>query len=303
MAFNVVGIGEVLWDLLPDGPQLGGAPANFAYHCQALGAKAAVISRVGNDPRGLEVRRRFQQMGLPLTGLQVDTSRPTGTVSVALGNEGIPSYVIHEHVAWDQIEASADALELVRRADVVCFGSLAQRSEPARRAIQQLVDAAPPHAWRVLDVNLRQNFFNREVIEHSLQLASVLKLNDHELPQLAQMFGLAGTDRSRIEQLAQHFGLDVLALTRGAAGSLLYRSGHWAEGAAEAVSVKDTVGAGDAFTAALCVGLLHGLELEEINRAANRIAAFVCGSSGAMPTLPDSLRRLAPAPFPLPSRA
>lgn len=303
MGFNVVGIGEVLWDLLPDGPQLGGAPANFAYHAQALGANAAVISRVGNDPLGAEVRRRFHEMGLPLAGLQVDTSSPTGTVSVSLGGAGIPSYVIHERVAWDQIEASSAALELVRRADVVCFGSLAQRSESSRGTIQRLVDAAPPHAWRVLDVNLRQSFFSRVVIERSLELASVLKLNDHELPQLAQMFGFAGSDRSQIEQLAQRFDLEVVALTRGAAGSLLYRDGQWAEGPAETVSVQDTVGAGDAFTAALCVGLLQNLELEEISRVANRIAAFVCGSRGATPALPDSFRRLAPPRIPLPSRA
>ena len=292
MSFNVVGIGEVLWDLLPDGPQLGGAPANFAYHAQALGANAVVITRVGNDPRGKEIRTRFQEMGLSVVGIQQDESAPTGTVSVSLANGGIPAYVIHENVAWDYLTASRFAQDQVRSAQAVCFGSLAQRHMVSRQAIQQLLSCTPAGALRVLDVNLRQNFFTREVIEHSLNLANVLKLNDQELPVLADMFSLAGDPRHQIQSLAVRFGLQVVALTCGAEGSCLYRANQWTRGAAAAVNVKDTVGAGDAFTAALCIGLLRGLKLEEINIAANRLAAYVCSCAGAMPRLSDEMRRL-----------
>jgi fructokinase len=278
--------------LLPDGPQLGGAPANFAYHAQALGANAAVITRVGNDQQGIEVKLRFQEMGLPVAGIQVDETAPTGTVSVSLANGGIPSYFIHENVAWDHILASRAALECVRAAHAVCFGTLAQRHIASRRAIQQLLSSVSASALRVLDANLRQEFFDREVIEHSLRLANVLKLNDHELPIIASMFSLGGGIRQQIQSLASRFGLQVVAVTCGAEGSLLYRDGQWAQSAATAVVVKDTVGAGDAFTAALCLGLLRELDLDEINRAANRIAAYVCGWAGATPALPDELRCL-----------
>jgi fructokinase len=292
MSFNVVGIGEVLWDLLPDGPQLGGAPANFAYHAQGLGANASVITRVGSDLPGSEVRDRFQETGVSVAGIQLDETAPTGKVSVSLNGGGIPAYVIHENVAWDYIQASPDALNRVRAADAVCFGSLAQRHEVSRHSIQTLLSSAPAQAWRVFDVNLRQNFFNREVIEHSLRLANVLKLNDDELPVIAEMFEISGDTRGQIQSLASRFGLQVVALTSGSKGSLLYHEGKWAQAAAAEVSVKDTVGAGDAFAAALCLGLLRDLELDEINHAANRIAAYVCGRAGATPALPDELRQL-----------
>ena len=292
MHFNIVGLGEVLWDLLPDGPQLGGAPANFAYHAQALGANTSVITRVGNDQRGREIRQRFQERHLSVAGVQQDEAAPTGTVSVTLASGGVPAYVIHENVAWDFITASPAALNCVRAAQVVCFGSLAQRHVVSRQSIHRLLSSASATAWRVLDVNLRQNFFNREVIEHSLKLANVLKLNDHELPVVAGMFSVGGDVRHQIQSLASRFGLQVVAFTCGAEGSLLYRDGQWSQGAAAVANIRDTVGAGDAFTAALCMGLLRGLGLEEINSAANRIAAYVCGCAGAMPELPEELRRL-----------
>jgi fructokinase len=292
MREKIIGIGEVLWDLLPEGPQLGGAPANFAYHAHALGADALVITRVGNDQPGDEVRRRFQQMGLPVNSLQTDEKAPTGTVSVTIESGGIPAYIIHENVAWDSIEATEDALESVRAADIVCFGTLAQRHAVSRQSIQRLISGAAADALKILDINLRQQFFNREIIEHSLKLANVLKLNDQELPVIAEMFSARGDVRQQIQSLASRFGLHVVALTSGAAGSLLYRDGQWAQGGAAMVTVKDTVGAGDSFTAALCLGLLRGLELERINDAANKIAAFVCTCAGATPALPEELRRL-----------
>jgi fructokinase len=292
MSFKIVGIGEVLWDLLPTGPELGGAPANFAYHAYALGARARVITRIGNDHHGQEILRRFEAMRLERVTVQVDESSPTGTVTVALSGNGIPEFTIHEDVAWDRITATRSALAAVREADAICFGSLAQRSEISRRAIQRLVAAAPAPTWRIFDINLRQQFYNREIIEQSLKLANVLKLNDCELPIVAKLFGVEGSVSDVIETLARRYGLLVVALTRGPEGSLLYQGGRWSDHVAEKVVVKDTVGAGDSFTAALCLGLLGQMDLDEINAAANQVAAFVCGCAGATPQLPDDLRRL-----------
>ena len=287
----VIGLGEALWDLLPAGPQLGGAPANFAYHAHALGARAQVITRVGDDDYGREIIRRFESMGLDVGAVELDDAAPTGTVTVALSGNGIPEYTIHEKVAWDRIAATPVALAAVRAADAVCFGSLAQRSAASRDAIQSLLAATPPDALRIFDINLRQHFYGREIIERSLQLANVVKLNDSELPVLAQMFGLDGLLRQQIESLARDFHLRVVALTRGAEGSLLFQSGRWSEQPAGQVEVQDTVGAGDAFTAALCLGLLRGMDLDVMHAAASRIAAYVCGCVGATPDLPEPLRQ------------
>lgn len=292
MSFSVVGIGEVLWDLLPSGPQLGGAPTNFAWHAHALGAKAQVISRVGKDERGEEIRRRLVQMGLSEQHIQTDEIRATGTVTVELSSRGVPEYIIHEGVAWDHIAVTEEALDLVRSADAVCFGSLAQRESVSRQSIQTLLSSARREAWRIFDINLRQHYFSREVIESSLKLANVLKLNDAELPVVAKLFGAAGDIKSQIELLARKFDLRVVALTWGAEGSWLYMDGRWSEQGSSKVEVIDTIGAGDSFTAALCLGLLRGMELDRINAAANEIAAFVCGDAGATPVLPERLRKL-----------
>ena len=291
MSFGLLGIGEVLWDLLPSGPQLGGAPANFAFHARALGAAAGVISRVGRDQNGDRIRERFAAAGFKLGDLQVDDAAPTGTVTVALGAKGIPQYTIHENVAWDRLAVTPAAKLAVGTADAICFGSLGQRTPAARSTIQSLVAASPSRAWRVFDINLRQHYFSRPVIEESLKLANVLKLNDAELPVLAGMFALAGEPAKQSAVLARQFDLQVVALTRGAAGSLLWREGAVADGASAPVEVVDTVGAGDAFTAALVMGLLRNLPLPEINAGANEVARFVCSRAGATPSLPPSLAR------------
>jgi fructokinase len=292
MSYKIVGIGEALWDLLPTGPELGGAPANFAYHAYALGARARVITRVGKDDYGDEIVRRFEDMGLASTTVQKDETAPTGTVTVALSGNGIPEFTIRENVAWDHITATQGALTVVQEADAICFGSLAQRNEVSRQAIQRLVSAAPAPAWRIFDINLRQHFYDRDVIEQSLKLANVLKLNGDELPIVAKLFGIEGSAKEVIETLARRYGLLVVAVTRGGDGSLLYQGGRWSEHVAKKVAVKDTVGAGDSFTAALCLGLLGRMDLDEINAAANQVAAFVCGCAGATPQLPDGLRQL-----------
>jgi len=297
MNFNVVGVGEVLWDLLLTGQQLGGAPANFAYHAHELGAQTQVITRVGNDDYGHEIIRRFHEMGLRDATVQIDEIAPTGTAKVALSGDGLAHFTIQENVAWDYLALTPRAVAVAREADAICFGSLAQRCEPSRNTIQQLVAAAPADALRVFDINLRQQFYSRGLIEQSLQLANVLKLNDDELPTLADMFSLTGsTERPiehQIERLAQTFSLRLVALTRGANGSLLYQKdeGRWSDCRSRPVEVVDTVGAGDSFTAALVLGLLRKMDLDEINTLANEVARYVCSHAGATPSLPAEFAR------------
>jgi fructokinase len=289
MNYKIIGIGEVLWDLLPSGPQLGGAPANFAYHAQALGAQAGVVTRVGNDPFGQEILQRFERQRIAASTVQVDVAAPTGTVSVALSDRGIPNYIIHENVAWDHLAVTPAGLNAVHQADAICFGSLAQRGVLSRTSIQKLVATSPASALRVFDINLRQKYFSREVIESSLRLANVLKLNDGELPVLAQMFELSGSTPQQIEQLAQRFDLRLIALTRGPAGSLLFQSGQWSDCPSVPITIVDTVGAGDAFTAALVLGLLQQKPLGEINELADEVARHVCSHAGATPPLPPAI--------------
>jgi len=288
MSFNVVGLGEVLWDLLPSGTQLGGAPANFAYHAHALGAQAHVITRVGNDDYGREIIRRFRDMGLPDNSVQVDKVAPTGTAKVVLSGNGLAHFSIQENVAWDCIAVTDEVVAATREADAICFGSLAQRGELSRSTIQQLVAATPIDALRVFDINLRQHFYSRNVIEQSFQLANVLKLNDNELPTLAEMFGLTGAIEHQVERLAVTFSLQLVALTRGENGSLLYqrKDGRWSDCPSRPVKVVDTVGAGDSFTAALVLGMLRKMDLDEINAVANEVARYVCSQAGATPALP-----------------
>jgi len=323
MNSNVIGVGEVLWDLLLTGPQLGGAPANFAYHAHALGAQAQVITRVGNDDYGREIIRRFHEMGLPEVGVQVDETAPTGTAKVTLSGDGLAHFTIQENVAWDHIAVTPETLVTAGEAHAICFGSLAQRSEASRITIQQLVAAAPADALKVFDINLRQQFYSRDVIERSLQLANVLKLNDDELPTLAAMFNLTGSAeddscgadtpvrvfaarqpsarermsaphkiKHQIECLAQTFSLRLVALTRGPNGSLLYQKDNnnnevrWSDCPSRPIKVVDTVGAGDSFTAAMVMGLLRKMDLDEINTIANEVARYVCSQPGATPTMP-----------------
>lgn len=283
----ITAIGEVLWDMLPAGRQLGGAPANFAAHVEHLGGDAALVSRVGTDALGDEIFTRL--CGVATAGLQRDADAPTGTVDVVLDPAGQPSYTIRADAAWDRLKVTAWAKQDVAKVNAVCFGSLGQRSPAARATIQSLVSAAKPEALRVFDVNLRPPFWTPEVIEQSLTLANALKLNDHEIPILAGQFGITGTDREQLAGLAARFNLRLIALTRGAHGSLLLADGKWSEHPGVPVTVRDAVGAGDAFTAALVMGWLRGRDLDAINDHANRVAAYVCTQPGATPELPAAL--------------
>jgi fructokinase len=286
----VVGLGEVLWDLLPGGKQLGGASANFTYHAQMLGAEAWLISRVGDDPLGREMLERLQAMQMPSDCVTVDPFAPTGTVAVELSSDGQPKFTIRENVAWDHLTASGFVRATVARADAVCFGSLAQRNETSRATIRSLVASTRFDALRIFDANLRQDFFSLEVIKTSLQLANVLKINDEELPVLAGFFGLQGRPEEQLAELAGRFDLQMVALTCGVRGSLFYSRGCYSKAEGLPISVVDTIGAGDSFTAMLAMGLLAGWNLDRINRCANEVAAYVVSQPGATPQLPAHLR-------------
>jgi len=289
MSFKVIGIGEVLWDLLPSGPQLGGAPSNFAYHAGQLGAEVQVITRVGRDDFGRKIIQRFKEVDFNVNTVQLDDQLPTGTASVLLDG-GTPRFSIGENVAWDALSFSGECLEAVRTGDAICFGTLAQRSKKTAAVIQQAVMETPKAALRVFDVNLREEFYSGETLRRSLEIANVLKLNDHELAVLSAIFELKGDTRQRIVQLAQKFNLHLIALTRAEEGSLLYQLGAWSDFPGRKMDLVDTIGAGDAFSAALVMGLLHQLGLADIHRIAADIASFVCSQPGATPVLPLHLR-------------
>lgn len=287
--FYCLGLGEVLWDLLPTGKQMGGAPANFAYHAHALGAEALVVSRVGHDALGREIIDRLHGLGLSTRGITTDPVAPTGTVSVALDDEGTPAFTIHENVAWDLLEAGGSVLAEAARADAICFGTLGQRNPVARAAVREVLKAARPNALRIFDVNLRQHFWSPEVVTESLQLADVFKLNDEELPVVARSLGLVGDEFSLLAQVAERFELQAVALTRGGKGSSLLVNGAWVSHPGAQLKIADTIGAGDSYTAALTLGLLAGNAPGQIIQFAHRVADYVCTQPGATPLMPAEL--------------
>lgn len=287
---KIVGMGELLWDLLPGGKQLGGAPANFAIHARQLGAEGLVVSSVGADPLGRQILEQLGSCGVPTDAITIHPTLPTGTVTVAVAEDGQPRFTIHENVAWDDIQPNPAALEAVRHADAVVFGSLAQRTAKSRQALRDLLALVPSKAVCVFDINLRQHYYSLETIEYGLRRANVLKINHEELAVLGAMLGTRGDEREQVSQLASRYDLKVVSLTRGASGSLLHAEGRFSEHPGFPARVVDTVGAGDAFTACLTLGLLHGWDLERINGRANEIAAYVCGCPGATPALPETMR-------------
>jgi fructokinase len=288
----IVGIGEVLWDMLPAGKQLGGAPANFAFHAGQLGAEALIVSRVGDDEPGREILRRLDSLGVGRQHVGVDPRHPTGTVDVRVDAAGVPEYVIHAPVAWDFLESGPELLRLAARSDAVCLGTLAQRSPASRAAVSSFLGATPPQCLRVFDINLRQAFYSRDLLHELLGRSDVLKLNDGELAVVAQLFSLNSAEPTpAARELMARYPLRLVALTRGGHGSLLLtRDGRASDYPGVPVEkIADTVGAGDAFTAALVMGLLAGKGLDQINDRANRLAAFVCTQHGATPRHPPAL--------------
>jgi fructokinase len=285
----VVGIGEILWDLLPSGKQPGGAPANFAFHARSLGAASAIVSAVGDDEPGREILAALDGRHLDRGAIATVTSVPTGAVTVTLDAEGVPRYVIHRDVAWDFVPWGPRLQELAARADAVCFGTLAQRSDVTRATVGAFLDATGPDCLRVLDLNLRQSFFSRDLIRELLRRSNILKLNDEELRVVAGLFSIAGPETAILERLLEDYPLTLIALTKGQAGSRLFGRGVESVHAGCPVATADTVGAGDAFTAALVTGLLAKKNWNDISDRANRIASYVCTQRGAWPEIPADL--------------
>jgi len=279
----VVGIGEIVWDIFPDGVRrLGGAPANFVYYSQLFGRKSFLVSRIGDDDLGKETMALMNQHGLNIDYIQMDTVHPTGTVKVFLNLEAVPIFTIQENVAWDYLEKSPNLQSLAQKADAVCFGSLAFRSSQSRETISWFLSQLQSDCLRVLDINLRPPFYSKELIESLFKLADVLKLNETELEIIKSLFSFSDERETEIlKKLLANYKFKLIALTKGEKGSRLLTADEDSSHPGFSIKAVDTVGAGDAFTAALVDGLLHGKSLDEINESANRLASLVCTQKGA----------------------
>jgi fructokinase len=284
----VVGLGELLWDLFPAGEQLGGAPANFAYITSLLGDKGIPASRLGQDSLGTDAIRRLGELALPTEFIQRDEDHPTGTVRVEVDRTGQPRFDISESVAWDFLAWTPQWQKLAEQADAVCFGSLAQRSEKSRATIRRFLLGLRKDAVRVFDVNLRQDFYTVEVLAESMKLATIVKLNHEELPRIMQFLDSENhSEGDSAHRLLSLHDLKLVCVTRGNGGSLLVSADERSEHPGFKVKVSDTVGAGDAFTAALVHGYLRGTPLAQINETANRVGAWVASQPGATPALKE----------------
>ena len=286
----IVGLGEALWDVLPEGKKLGGAPANFAYHTRQFGFNSVAVSAVGEDKLGDETLAALDEKGLEYDMARVPY--PTGTVQVTLDEDGIPTYDIRENVAWDNIPFTPELEELARNCRAVCFGSLAQRNVVSRETIHKFLDTMPSDNGRlkIFDINLRQNFYTKEVLCDSLRRCNVLKINDEELVIIGRMFDYPGLDmRNKCWLILGKYNLDMLVLTCGTNGSYVFTPGNVSFQETPRVEVADTVGAGDSFTGAFCSGILSGMPVAEAHKLAVDVSAYVCTQSGAMPVLPGSI--------------
>ncbi|MDE7401999.1 MAG: carbohydrate kinase [Muribaculaceae bacterium] len=287
----VVGIGEALWDVLPEGKKIGGAPANFAYHISQFGLPSMAVSAVGDDALGHEIRENFISKGLSFILDYVPYA--TGTVQVVLDEAGVPQYDIKENVAWDNILFTPELEDLAKRTKAVCFGSLAQRNVVSRDTINKFLEAMPrtDESLVVFDVNLRQGFYTKEILTRSMEQCNILKINDEELITVSRMFGYPGIDlQDKCWILLGKYNLKMLILTCGINGSYVFTPGKVSFQPTPMVKVADTVGAGDSFTAAFVASILLGKSVEEAHNCAVRTSAFVCTQNGAMPILPPEIK-------------
>lgn len=286
----VVGIGEALWDMLPDGKKLGGAPANFAYHVSQLGLSSCVVSAVGDDDLGKEILKNFKDR--KVESLINTVPYPTGTVQVTVDSQGVPRYEIKEGVAWDNIPYTPKLKALAARTKAVCFGSLGQRSVVSRNTINNFLDDMPQEdTLRIFDINLRQNFYTQEILCNSFRKCNILKINDEELVTISRMFGYPGIDlQDKCWILLAKYNLKMLILTCGVNGSYVFTPGVVSFVETPKVKVADTVGAGDSFTAAFVASMLKGKSVSEAHRFAVDVSAYVCTQNGAMPELPEEYR-------------
>jgi len=286
--FKVCGVGEVLWDAFPEGEKFGGAPANFTCHSHSLGAETYVVSCIGKDDRGVKAHQFLDNHGVDTSCLVDSDTCETGVVIVTLDDQGKPDYEIKEGVAWDNIPLTDEMLALAPQLDAVCFGSLCQRNDVSRNTIEKFMAATGPDCLCVFDINIRQHFYNDRIIRSSLESANVLKLNDEELPIVAELIGVDGSDEDIVRAIIGEFDLKLAALTMGEKGALMVTPSESSFSAPEATDVISTVGAGDSFTAAMIMGFLNRRSLDQINRDANRLAAFVCTQPGAVPQPSDA---------------
>ncbi len=287
----IVGMGEALWDVLPEGKKIGGAPANFAYHMSQFGFNSRIVSAVGEDKLGNELLQNFD--GKRLRYLIEKVPYPTGTVQVELDDEGVPCYEIKENVAWDNIPFTSSLEMLAKNTRAVCFGSLAQRSIVSRQTINRFLDIMPDGEGqcKIFDINLRQGFYDKEVISNSLQKCNVLKINDEELVTVSRLFGYPGIDlEEKCWILLAKYNLKMLILTCGVNGSYVFVPGKISFVGTPQIEVADTVGAGDSFTAAFCSSILNGKSVRQAHEFAVEVSAYVCTQNGAMPELPQSLK-------------
>ncbi len=282
MNLNVAGIGEILWDLLPDGPRMGGAPLNFVYHAKAAGCNASFVGAVGDDQAGHDLCQRITELGLSDKYIQKRPGHPTGTVGVKL-TDGIPEYTIHEGVAWDFIDWNEEMKALAETLQAVCFGSLAQRNAFSEKSIRNFIMALPPSSLKVFDINLRQHYHTERVIRNSIHLANILKINNEEIGFLSKMYALQGSSTLQAAALLKLGNLDMIALTMGEEGSMLITPYESSFLKATKVDVTDTVGAGDAFTAVMIAETIKGTPLRTLHRMASEVAAWVCTQQGATP--------------------
>lgn len=287
----VVGMGEALWDVLPEGKKIGGAPANFAYHVSQFGLDSMVVSAIGDDRLGAEILENFNDKHLNYEIAEVPY--PTGTVQVEIDDAGVPAYEIKENVAWDNIPFTPELAEIARRTKAVCFGSLAQRSVVSRETINSFLDTMPQtdDSLVVFDVNLRQGFYTKEILCNSMERCNILKINDEELVTVSRMFGYPGIDlENKCWILLGKYNLKMLILTCGVNGSYVFTPGQVSFVETPKVEVADTVGAGDSFTATFIASILKGLPVNEAHRRAVAVSAYVCTQNGAMPVLPEELK-------------
>lgn len=287
----IVGMGEALWDILPSGKKIGGAPANFAYHVSQFGLNSCVVSAVGNDALGDEIVNNLTEKGLNLNIARVPFK--TGTVQVEMDDVGVPQYVINENVAWDNIPFTPELEELAKNTKAVCFGSLSQRCPVSRNTIHRFLDAMPDDddRLRVFDINLRQGFYSEEIISDSISRCNILKINDEELVTVSRIFGYPGINlKDKCWILLGKYNLKMLILTCGVNGSYVFTPGSISFLPTPVVKVEDTVGAGDSFTAAFVSSILKGCPIKEAHNRAVQTSAYVCTQSGAMPVLPERLK-------------
>lgn len=286
----VVGIGEALWDMLPDGKKIGGAPANFAYHVSQFGLPGRVVSAIGDDLPGREIVENFHGKGLDT--LIETVPYPTGTVQISLDASGIPCYDIKENVAWDNMPFTDRLRQLALETRAVCFGSLAQRNAVSRNTINAFLDTMPDGdgQYKIFDINLRQGFYTQEIICNSMQRCNILKINDEELTVVSRMFGYPDNDmQGNCRLLLDKYNLEMLILTCGVNGSYVFTPGNISFAETPQVEIMDTVGAGDSFTASFISAILNGSATAEAHKLAVNVSAYVCTQNGAMPRLPENL--------------